>query len=451
MTSDEYLYILSFYNLNKGEYMAFITPFQGWYFDPKKVNLEDIIVPPYDVISAEEKEEFKSRSPWNMVYATLSEGNKKEKYLNAKLYLERAISEKILIQDDKESFYIVEQLDAKNEKRRIFFIANVDLRLYKKKILPHEKTFEEPKIDRKILLKTIKANIEIPFALYSDLHRVIVGTFESIMKGQPLFRFIDVNDIDYTVWRLSDKNLIQKIQDFMETRTITIADGHHRIESGYDVWKETGQPWASKMMIALANYNDEEKYVLPTHRLVYGIPELDIHKFEKQLTGSYFDIYIFEYDSADEEIQLEKMKNFIKNTPNAIGMYVPSFKRYYVITLKDARKVSRWVESNSRELKHSSSIKKQLDVTWLHHLILEPLLGIDTSKRKQTNLDFVKGSYEDAIKAMSRDKKYQLIFFLNPTNISDIIAISQEHDTVPQKTTYFTPKVDSGIIIQKLV
>jgi uncharacterized protein (DUF1015 family) len=433
--------------------MAFISPFKGYYFDNKKVNLEDVIVPPYDVITREEREEYRQRSPYNMVHGILSNGDEKNKYLNAKKYFDMIVAEKVLIQDRDESFYVVEQTDSKTDKKRVFFLADVDLTQYKKRILPHEKTFEEPKKDRKLLLKTVKANVEIPFVLYSDLHRIVSGMFDYIMKGQPLFKFLDVNEINYTIWRLTEKQAIRRIQDFMESRKLYIADGHHRIESGYDVMRESGAPWARKMMMALANYNDEEKEVLPTHRLVYGMPNLDIHKLEKQLTGTCFDLSIFEYDSTNEEIQLEKMKRMIKSAPNknAIGMYVPQYKRYYVISLKDPRKVSQWVEASHRDLRQSSGIKKQLDVTWLHNLILEPFFGIDTSQRKQKNIDFVKGSFEDAIKAMARNTKYQLIFFLNPTGISDIISIAEEHDTVPQKTTYFYPKVDSGLIIQKLV
>lgn len=430
--------------------MPFITPFRGWYFDPHKVNLEDVIVPPYDVISPEDREEYMARSPYNMVHGILSEGDEGERYRNAKRYLDRIIRDGVLVQDARESFYVVEQIDPKHEKRRVFFLADVDLRRYRKQILPHEKTFEEPKRDRKALLKALKANIEIPFALYSDVHRVVAGMLDVVMKSQPLFKFTDPLEIGYTVWRLSDRAQIRRIQEFMETRNLTIADGHHRIESAYDLWRETGAPWASRMMMGLANYNDEEKHVQPTHRLVYGIRGFDIHRLEKQLTGSYFDLHIFEYDSADEEIQLEKMKTMVRSTPHAIGMYAPSHKRYYVVALKDPRKVSQWIERRKPELRASSSIKKQLDVTWLHHLILEPFLGIDTSKRKQENIDFVKGSYEDAIKAMARDRKYQLIFFLNPASISDIISIAEDHDTVPQKTTYFVPKVDSGLLIQIL-
>jgi uncharacterized protein (DUF1015 family) len=434
--------------------MAIINPFKGWYFDPKKVNLDDIIIPPYDIISDQERTEYKLRSPYNMVHGTLSDGDEKTRYTNAKKYLDSVTGKEILIQDKEECFYIVEQTVVETEKKRVFFLAGVDLTEYKKMILPHERTFEEPKRDRKLLLKAIKANIEIPFVLYSDLHRLISGMFEFIMKGQPLLRFTDPNEVSYAVWRLSDKKLIKDIQDIMKTKKLYIADGHHRIESGYDVMRESGnKKYAKSMMMALSNYNDEEKCVLPTHRLVYGLNKLDIQKFERDLTSTYFDLHIFQYDATNEEIQLEKMKGMMQESEfnNVIGMYYPANKRYYAITPKDTRKISQWVEEQKAEFKNSSVIKKQLDVTWLHSLILKPYLEIDTVGRHQKNLSFVKGTHEDAIKAMAKDKKYQLIFFLNPTTINDIIAIADEHDTVPQKTTYFFPKVDSGVIIQKLV
>lgn len=434
--------------------MAFIIPFKGYYFNTDKVKLEDVIVPPYDIISEKEKEEYKNRSSYNMLHGTLSNGEGNEKYKNAKTYFDTIIDEGVLIQDNEEAFYVVEQVDLENEKKRVFILASVDLKEYKKRILPHERTFEEPKHDRKLLFKAVKANVECPFFLYSDVHRVVTGTFEYIMKSNPHMKFTDVNEVSYTIWRLTNKDVIRKIQAIMETKKMYIADGHHRTESSYDVYKESG--WNKNyryMMAAISNYNDEEKAVLPTHRLIYGLPKFDIASLERKLTSNYFDLHIFQYESADEEIQLEKMKKMMKNGEHnsVLGMYYPACKRYYAIVPKDIRKISQWVEKERNEFKDSSGIKKQLDVTWLHNLILDPMLGIDSTTRKQANISYVKGSHEEAIKAMAKDKKYQLVFFLNATNLNDIIAIADECDTVPQKTTYFYPKVDSGLIIQKLV
>jgi uncharacterized protein (DUF1015 family) len=434
--------------------MAFVNPFKGYYFDPNKVKLDDIIIPPYDIISEKERDEYKCRSPYNMAHGTLADGEGLQKYKNAKAYLDKVLNDGILIKDKQESLYVVEQVDTENETKRIFFLASVDLKEYKKRILPHEKTFEEPKQDRKLLLKAIKANIECPFFLYSDVHRMVTGRFEYIMKSTPMLKFTDVNDVSYSIWRFTDKSDIKTIQDIMENKKLYIADGHHRTESSYDVYKESGFKEEYRyMMAAIANYNDEEKAVLPTHRLLYGLQKFNIAELERKLTKNYFDLHIFQYDSADEETQLDKMKKMMRESErnNVIGMYHPASKRYYAISPKDPRKVSQWVEKERKELKDSSGIKKQLDVTWLHSLILDPMLGIDSTTRKQKNISYVKGSHEDAIKAMAKDKKFQLVFFLNPTDLNDIIAVADECDTVPQKTTYFFPKIDSGLIIQKLL
>lgn len=433
--------------------MALLEPFKGYFFDPQKVRYEDVIIPPYDIISPKEKIEYRKRSPYNLINITLATGEDKEKYKKSKKFLDSLIDEKILIQDNENALYVVEQIDKENDKKRVFFLGAIDLTQYKKRILPHEKTFEEPKKDRKLLLKSLKANLGIPLMLYSDLHRKISGVFEYVMKGQPFVKFTDVGDIDYTIWKLTNQDDIKEIQSLMEKKKLYIADGHHRTESAYDIMKANpGLKNGKRMMMAIANYNDEEKEVLPTHRLVYGIRNLDIHKLEKQLTSTYFDIAIFEYNTTTEEMQLEKMKRaMFDNEDNyVIGMYYPEQRRYYAIRLKDKRKVFQWVEEQKKEFKDGSGIKKQLDVTWLHSLILQPFLGIDTTQRKQKNLDFVKGTHEDAIKAMAKDSKYQLLFFLNPIRLNDVIAIADEYDTVPQKTTYFYPKVDAGIIIQKL-
>lgn len=433
--------------------MALISPLKGYFFDTDKVKLDDVIIPPYDVISPQERQEYQRRSPYNLINITLSKGDNRDKYKNARQFFEMLLEKKIIIQDTEEAFYVVEQTDLENDKRRLFFLAAVDLAQYKRKILPHEKTFEAPKRDRKLLLRTLKANIGIPLVMYSDLHRIIPGILDPVMKGQSFRRFKDVSEINYTIWRVTNKKIIKQMQSFMESKKLYIADGHHRISSAVDIMRENllGKKTRRQMM-ALMNYNDDDREVMPTHRLVYGLRKLDIHKLERHLTSSYFDLHIFEYDTTTEELQLEKMKRFMRDNEDnyVIGMYYPAGKRYYAIGLKDKRRIFQWVEEKKLELKNGSGIKKQLDVTWLHNLILQPFLKIDTSGRKQKNLDFVKGSHEEAIKAMAKNKKYQLIFFLNPIHLNDVIAIADENDTVPQKTTYFYPKVASGLIIQRL-
>ncbi|GEM_PF-2545438 len=434
--------------------MAFINPFKGYFFNTDKVKLEDVIIPPYDIISDKERDEYQSRSPYNMAHVTLSTGDANQKYKNAKTYFDKIINDGILVKDKNDSFYVVEQVDIENETKRVFLLASVDLKEYKKRILPHERTFEEPKQDRKLLLKSVKANIECPFFLYSDVHRMVSGRFEYIMKSTPMLKFTDVNDVAYSIWRFTDKNDIKSIQNIMEKKKMYIADGHHRTESSYDVYQESGCKEEYRyMMAAISNYNDEEKTVWPTHRLLYGIEKFNISELERKLTANYFDLFIFQYDSADEETQLDKMKKMMRESEhnNVIGMYHPESKRYYAISPKDPRKVSQWVEKEHAELKDSSGIKKQLDVTWLHSLILDPMLGIDSTTRKQKNIAYVKGTHEEAIKAMAKDKKFQLVFFLNPTDLNDIITVAEDLDTVPQKTTYFFPKIDSGLVIQKLV
>ena len=203
--------------------MALVEPFKGYYFNTEKVSLDDVIVPPYDIISHKEIAEYKKRSPYSLINITLAEGKGEEKYKNARKFFEDLIKKDVLIQDKEPYFYVVEQIDSENEKKRVFFLGAVDLKQYKKKILPHEKTFEEPKVDRKKLLKTLKANIGIPLVLYSDLHREISGRFEYIMKGQPFLKFTDATDVTYNIWRLSDKKVIKDIQKIMDTKIKCIS------------------------------------------------------------------------------------------------------------------------------------------------------------------------------------------------------------------------------------
>lgn len=417
-------------------------------FDPDKVKYSDVIVPPYDVISAADRKSYQKRSPYNMIHIILSETNHNDTYHKTSLTFNEFKKNRVIVQDETPQLYLVEQASSHEERRRMMLIAEVDIRDYGKTIHPHEQTFDGPINDRMALLDGIKANTGIPLVLYDDLHRRVRNVMESYMKSNPYVSFTTADEIIYTIWKISEPETHKQISEIMKDKHLYIADGHHRIGAAYRYSKKN--PQCTRMLMALCNCHDENKKVHPTHRLVYGIDEDKLDALEDKLADKYFDIRFFQHSVLDEEMQLDKMKRSqeFQDGRLAIGMYYPKKRRYYALAVKDTRRIVEWVtEAGSGA---GCAIRKMLDVSWLHHLILAPYLGLNTTDKIEKHVDFVKGTHEDAIRVMSSDPKYQLIFFLNPVRIRSIIEIAQSNDTVPQKTTYFSPKVHSGIVIQTI-
>ena len=438
--------------------MVEIKAFRGLFFNKKKVkDLKLVLTPPYDVISEEEKKEFMASSPFNMAHLLLGEDKEGDNETNNKCTraadkLKAWISDSVLTQDNEDSVYIYAQeyLLKKYQKEpvkkiRKGFIALAKIEGYDKKvILPHEKTLSKPKQGRLNLMRATHTNLGQIFVLYHDKNRVMTKIIEAEIKREPDVEFTDTKGIKHSLWRISNKPEIEGISKEMADKRGYIADGHHRYETALNFTKEHPELESAKYrMMTFVNVDDEGLLALPTHRLVRNLDNFDIEKLENDLLHD-FDVEVYEFEDGEEELQRNKMLDRMKGRfkKHVFGMLCKGVDKYFLLSLKDDKIIDSFA-------KDKPLVWKKLDVAILHSLILDKLLGIDEEAlSSQKYVDYVKGDPELAVKLM-KEKDYQFTFFLNPTKIQEVLDVADAGATMPQKSTFFYPKLISGLVMYK--
>lgn len=424
--------------------MPEIRPFRGILYHPSKVALSDVVAPPYDVISPEQQAKLYEASPYNVVRLIL--GREEDRYSSAAQYFQRWQQDHILVRDEKPALYILHQTFEDLTGRRITrkgFIALCRLEDFEKRIvLPHEKTLAKPREDRLKLLKATNANFDQVFCLYSDPRAEIDQHLNGIAKTPPI---IDVlfEDVQNRVWKLHDESTIRAVQAFLQDQQVLIADGHHRYETAlaYRNQRQAENPHHSGnepyhyCMVFLTNIDDESLVIYPTHRLVHSLQGFDRSSFMETL-GKYFIVRTFrEYEDVAEGMK--------SSSAPAFGIVLQGDALLYLATLKPAHTAQELISDDlPREV-------KELDVTLLHSLILTRWLGLSVEAQEQkTNIDYVRDA-RSAI-ARVREGEAQVAFLMNPTHIAQVRAVARAGSTMPQKSTYFYPKLVSGLVLHSL-
>jgi uncharacterized protein (DUF1015 family) len=255
--------------------------------------------------------------------------------------------------------------------------------------------------------------------------------------------------VRHRLFAINDTQDIRLIVDMMRDKSCIIADGHHRYTTGLRYWEKSGDPTARYQMLAFANVHQDGLIVLATHRIVYNLERFDMKQLLSDLEER-FDVVEFGFDSAEAKKQarremLERMRAEHDNDKNAFGIYT-SDEAFYVAILKDPRAMDTAVPDKSPGW-------RTLDVSVLHKLILEELLGLDEEKQTQgENLHYVKDTptaIDDSIARIDAGQG-QVAFFMNPVKLQQLKMVTDAGERMPQKSTYFYPKVYSGLTINKL-
>ncbi len=430
--------------------MAIIKGFRAIRYNPEKVSLKDVITEPYDRITPSMQEDYYKRSPYNIVRIILGKDDEphpeKNKYRRAKIYIEEWLKDGIFIREDKKSLYIYQQkfeIDGR-EKVRNGLIGAVKLEEFSsKKVLPHEKTFPKPKEDRFNLLTATNTNTEQIFLLYDDEDKKIRRVIDSaIQKREKIFSVEDEDGITHTLFVIKDNEIINEIQKLLAPKTLIIADGHHRYETSLLYKKENEKNRKSEeepfdyIMMTLFALQDENLVILPTHRLVKGIKNLDF-SIEKILSP-YFVVKEEKEPEKDEEWL--KVRELIKGEKHSFIAYFPSFKKIFKLKLNEGTDWMDYMENGM------SPEWKSLDVSILHSLIfkkMEPLFEDGFSAEK--NISYVRNIL-DGVRQV-KEGKYQGIFILNPVTLDEIKKVVENGELMPEKSTDFYPKLKSGILM----
>ena len=421
--------------------MAEIKPFKALRYDFSKAGVpETVCCPPYDIISQQEQDLLYRESPNNVVRLELPRGE--EKYGAAAQTLQQWLSEGVLRRDDKDSLYIYEEefTIGGRSKKVSGLIARVRLEEFAKGIiLPHEETLSKAKTDRFSLMSSTYCNFSQIYCLYHDENKVIAPLLRSILSRKPEIRFKTEDGIIHRLWSVPESDLTDQVCAAFDHLKLYIADGHHRYETALafrdsrpETLSETDRQACDYTMMMLVEMEHPGLTVFPTHRLLKDLPDFDASSVISE-ASALFDVTHFEDVSTLE-------KN-LSSRENAVAFYC-GCEGYFLLTLKDG-------ESVKSALPEMSRAYCSLDVTLLHTMILEPILGIDKANMAaQKNLTYTR-SIEEAVQGVKQGR-YQCAFLLNPTKVTQIRDVSLAGEKMPQKSTYFYPKLITGLVMNQI-
>lgn len=420
--------------------MAKIYPFSGIRYNLKKIkSLEKVICPPYDIIPSEEQKYYYRLHPANIIRLELPQGKPTKKYEQAKkIYLDW-LRKKILVQEEKPTFYLYQQdfscpfdsgsLSKKNISRTGLF-ATLELEPWGKSVYPHEKTFLKPKLDRLELLHHLKANISPIFVLFSDEEKNVFSLFLEEKRKKPLFQFTDSTGMRHQFWQITEKEKISSLQKFFADKKLYIADGHHRYETAlaYIQGKRKTENGERRILTYLCPLEEEGLLMLPTYRVVkflnFGITEFRKWQKEKE---KYFSF-----------TELENEKEMFSRVEGNIALYfqIGSYPgKYYLLQLKNTGK-----EMLKKLLPRSSPDYRELPVTVLDQLLL--------SEIRKEDLIYTQDARE-AIKLVNQGKG-KIVFFYSSPQTSILRTFAKTGEIMPEKSTYFYPKVPTGLVMYSL-
>src|SRR6267378_6799443 len=419
--------------------MAEVLPVRGLLYDHARAGrFDDLVAPPYDVVSESDRAALEAKSPFNIVRVDLPQGNREEKYRNAARELRRWIEEGILRRDRAPAFYRYHQIFslAGRQHTRKGFIGRIRLRRFEERVvLPHERTLSGPRLDRLELSRACRTNLSQVFGLYSDPAGIVDAEFTRLDSTAPAIE-ARLGGVVHRIWRLTDGAAHQRIAAAMADKKVYIADGHHRYETMLAIRDEL-RPLARSQRSSieygsmfLTRMDDPGLVILPTHRVVHGLEGFQLSRFLERLRQR-FEVEELPASSA------EGLREPPRKTP---GSYLLASRgRYFSVSLRPGEDASV----------PGPAPLRRLDVPILHAFILEEILGIDRSaQERQSNLRYVK-DFRGAL-AESRRPGVQAVFLLNPTRIEQLKAVADALEVMPQKSTFFFPKLASGLLLDPL-
>lgn len=426
--------------------MAEIKPFKGMRYNTLAAGeISALCCPPYDIISDEQRADFIAKNEHNIIRLELPREGA-DPYAEAADILNLWRKNGVLVCDDKPCIYVYEmEFSAYGERKSVRgIIARVRLEEFSKGIiLPHEFTLSGAKEDRFKLMKATNCNFSQIYALYMDGEHTTLHTIEENSQGKPELEMTDEDGVVHRLWTITDEAVIAKLIADFSVRRLYIADGHHRYETALnyrDYCRENGLSKEGDpcdyQMIFITDMEHPGLVVFPTHRLVRNLPDFDR---QRVLDGckKYFDI-TKKQGTQNMEAELAALYDEGKK---AFGFYCGAGE-WYLLVLKN-------IDVMDDILPDVSVASRRLDVSVLHSLVLEEIFGIDKENMaKQINLKYTK-HFEHAIDGVDSGK-YQCSFVLNPTRVTEIRDVAAAGEKMPQKSTYFYPKMITGMVMNDL-
>jgi len=434
--------------------MVEIAPFKGMVYNNKKIKkLDDVMSPPYDIISEDMQNELYNKNGYNFVKLILGKISQDDtdtnnRYTRAKELFDAWQKQEILVPSNVPAIYPykVDYTVNKTKKQMNGFFVILKLDPEYKSVKAHEKTLAKPKADRLNLMRACYANLEPIQLMYMDQNDSIRKTMDAALD-MPLIKVKGYDGFIHQLWRLDDPKTVKTIVDELKKKILFIADGHHRYQTSINYAQEKKEQTGNKdqnapfnyIMVVLCNMFDPGLSILPTHRLIKmsKVKSDDlIRKLEKYFT---IEKKLIEDKKKDYQKTGKKIMDDIATEKNhTFALYAKDV--YYILTLKDEHIMDAFATDHSKTW-------RTLDVSILHKLILEQFLGIN-EKNLEDHVKYTRVDAE-AIQFVD-DEKYDFSFFINATKIDQLKIIADASEHMPQKSTYFLPKMLSGLVMYKM-
>jgi uncharacterized protein (DUF1015 family) len=437
-----------------------VRPFRALHYDPAVVkDIGECLSQPYDVISPAQQDAYYAQHPQNVIRLILGkeeagDGEQNNRYTRAHALLSEWRAAGILRSTARKSFWAYEQafdLPGIGRKTVKGFIGAVRLRDYsERRILPHEKVLKGPLEDRIRLTEATGTQFEYIWSIYQDKAYVIDNILDGQEKEPPIVDYVEkAIGVRHRMWRLTDPGTCEIMRRTMARQKIYIADGHHRYQTMLTIrdrmrrrFPDAGPdaPWEFIMMF-LVNSEHEGLTVLPTHRMLHGIQVESLFKLGADIL-EHFHVKKYVFRDGDEaEVRRRWLRDLRDVDPgeHTFGAYITNTNGYYLLTLRDEEAYEELVQLDY------SSVWKLLDVNILNTLILEQILGLTEEQLSlSTSISYTK----DVDEALARVHagEIQVALVLNPTALRDVIAIADNDERMPRKSTHFYPKPVSGLV-----
>jgi uncharacterized protein (DUF1015 family) len=418
--------------------MTQARPFRGLRYDAQKVDLSKVIVPPYDVIAADERSSFFDRDPHNAIRFELTRNVADEAQTDYGWIRESIDAWResgVLIRDAEPGYYVMGQTykaPSGEALSRIGFFAELGLEEYENRVVrPHERTLAGPKADRLKLLRAAEANLSSVFLLYEDREDELGALLESALQNDPIGRATDAGGVEYVLARLTGSESTDSLRRFMDTRPTVIADGHHRYETALEYRRQrvdaqgddAGAPWQSTIAY-FANAYAEGSLLLPIHRVIRHIAAPNEELWRKKLPGwQVTRLPAATPDSIDDALA--------QHLAPLSGR--PSF-------------VAESADGSLFLIQKDETLAPRLMVRILEDEILRDVFGLDTDAIRGGAVSFPKSAPRAAQEI--REGQGTVALYLNPMSPDDVFRATGEGEVMPQKSTFFYPKIPTGMVFR---
>ncbi len=448
--------------------MAFIAPFKGVSFNVDKVgSLDDVVTPPYDVINEKAVDSYSQKNPYSMIRLDITKNpggavGEDARYQDVADLFQKWLDEDVLLRDKQSALYLY-TVQYKHPSGQILtrkgLVSLVGLAEFSEGIVkPHEETFDSVIADRLRLLDTSKAQFSQIFSLYSDEENKVLTLLDGAKEPDSIGSITDGDGCIHSLYRISDEAVIQQVQELFLDKSLYIADGHHRYTTALayrKLQRERKADFSDKdpanhIMMYLCPMEDPGLSVLPTHRLLQWPGMINMEDLRLRL-DPWFELE--EMKEGTREVLVAEVLSRMdeEESSNAsvttFGVYHPGEDRCYLLTMKPAAR--EMIKGKPEQL-------QELDVVILSDVIIHKAMELDHERLEAENLIHYYSDPDEAMDVAVKDWNRQnemtpLLFVMNPTRVQQVKQVADKNLIMPHKSTYFYPKIMTGLLFNQLV